>query len=126
MGHDDLASSNTTLLQEVEDNLQHLCLNAMNSISISCTSQFGGSIQEHSVYILFDGGSDDNFIRLRLARFRNLNIGPVSSSKVLVGNGYSLWVEGLLQHLQVNIQGHLLDFKTILLPIYRGEIILTA
>lgn len=87
------------------------------------TMCFIGLINGHSIQILLDGDSDDNFIQLRLAKFLQLDITPTHPFKVLVGNGNSLQVEGLIKQLHVKVQGNDLYFSTSLLLIFSVEII---
>lgn len=54
--------------KEVESNPK-LSLNAMNSATPSGTMRFTGTIKGQPVKILLDGGSDDNFIQPRVAKF---------------------------------------------------------
>lgn len=49
-------------------------LNVMNSVIASGTMRFMGSTKGHAVKILLDGGSDDNFIQPRVAKFLQLDI----------------------------------------------------
>lgn len=65
-------------------------MNAMNSSAVSGTMRFTGNIKGHPIKILLDGGSDDNFIQPRVAKFLQLDIQPTTPFKVMVGNGHSL------------------------------------
>lgn len=67
-----------------------LALNAMNSSNLSSTLRFTGTIKGHPIKILLDGGSDENFIQPRLAKFLHLEIQPTSPIKVMVGNDTAL------------------------------------
>ena len=86
---------------ELEKEVQSLSLNAMDSNSISGTMKFQGTLNGHPVQNLLDGGSDDNFIQPRLVKFLHLEVIPTPCFKVLVGDGISLQVEGLLSNLQI-------------------------
>lgn len=112
--------------QECSEEPQSVALNALESSWISGTMRFNGLIKEHSVQILLDGGSDDSFIRPKLAKFLQLPIIPTKPLKVLVGDGNALFVEGLVSDLQVQIQTHKLTFPVYLLPIVGADIILGA
>lgn len=75
----------------VEEPCQKLSLNAMNNnTSASNTIKFIGSINKHSVKIMLDEGSDDNFIQPRIAQFLQSDIQPTNPFKALVGNMQSL------------------------------------
>lgn len=60
-------------MQEVEVGPKS-SLNVMNSVIASGTMRFMGSTKGHVVKILLDGGSDDNFIQPRVAKFLQLDI----------------------------------------------------
>jgi len=47
-------------------------------------------------------------------------------SQVLVGNGHSLVVEGLVQELEVSVQGHTLKILVYILPISGADLVLGA
>lgn len=49
---------------------------------------------------------------------------PVPTFKVLVGNGQSLHAEGLIQNLQITIQGTVLTLNAYLLPVMGADVIL--
>lgn len=112
--------------QPEEESISKLSLNAMNSAPLSGTMRFIGSIHGHPIAILLDGGSDDNFIQPRVAKFLNLQVQPAHPIKVLVGDGNALQVEGSIEDLQVTIQGHQLQIPVYLLPIAGAELILGA
>lgn len=103
-----------------------LSLNVINSLVASRTMRFTGSINGHPVKVLLDGRSDDNFIQPRIPKFLQLDIQPTMAFKVLVGDGNSLQVEGLINELKVKIQGCTLTFLVYLLLMAGAEIILCA
>lgn len=70
------------------------------------------------------GGSDDNFLQPRIAKFLKLPVLPIPSFKVLVGNGNALQVEGLINDLQVHIQNTMLQVDVYLLPVMGADLIL--
>ena len=92
-----------------KENFQSLSFHAMDSTTLSCTMRFTGLINGHSVGILLDGGSDDNFIQSRPAKCLHLDIIPFEPFNVLVGNGHTLQVEGLIQKLQIQAHNHCLQ-----------------
>lgn len=111
--------------KEVEGNTK-LSLNAMNSAAASGTMRFTGTIKGHPVKILLDGGSDDNFIQPRIAKFLQLEIQPTTPFKVLVGDGNTLQVEGKVEPLSIKIQECNLSIPVYLLPIVGAEVIIGA
>lgn len=70
----------------VEEQGQNLSLNAMNNSSAMGIMAFTRSINIHSVKILLDMGSDDNFMQPQIAQLLQLGIQPTNPFKVLVGN----------------------------------------
>lgn len=93
---------------------QSLSLHAMDSKLIFGTLRFTGYVNGHAIQVLLDGGSDDNFLQPRVAKFLHLEILPVPTFKVLVGNGNSLQVEGLINNLQITIQKYSSEYGCIL------------
>ena len=65
------------------------------------------------VQVLLDSDSSDNFLQLQIAHCLKLVIEPTSRFHVLVGNGNSLTLEGMMRKVEVQIQEHSLK-----LPIY--------
>jgi len=54
---------------------------------------------------LIDGGSSDNFLHPRLAKFLKLEVEPAPTLRVMVGDGSKLHAEGMVRELPVSIQG---------------------
>ncbi|RDX64595.1 Retrovirus-related Pol polyprotein from transposon 17.6, partial [Mucuna pruriens] len=100
----------------------HLLLNALKVASGVDTIKFTGQIGGISVQILVD----DNFLQPRVEQFLNLPIEPAFLFKVLVGNDHSMAAEGLIQNLNVSVQGHELQLPVYLLPISGADLILGA
>ncbi|MCI44661.1 hypothetical protein A2U01_0065900, partial [Trifolium medium] len=65
----------------------------MNGFASVGTIRFQGYINGHPVQVLVDGGSTDNFLQPRVAKFLKLPIEPVSNFNVLVGNGNKIVAE---------------------------------
>lgn len=61
-------------------------LNAMKNFVAFGTMRFTSSINGQLIKVLLDGGSDDNFIQPRIAKFLQLDIQPIPAFKVLVGD----------------------------------------
>jgi hypothetical protein len=91
----------------------HLSLNALNGSASVGTIRFQGFINGHLIQVLIDGGSIDNFLQPRVAKFLKLPIELGLNFNVLVGNGNKLMAEGIIDLLKVTIQGH--DF---LVPVF--------
>jgi hypothetical protein len=104
----------------------HLSLNAMNGNSNMGVLRFSGSIDQIKVQVLIDGGSSDNFLQPRLARFLKLPIEQGPTFKVLVGNGEIMTAEGMVKHLPLEVQGHKIDVPVFLLPVAGADVILGA
>lgn len=76
-----------------------MSLNAMDSNWVSVIMRFTGYIGGHSIQMLLDGASDDNFMQPQLAIFLQLSILPTQPFKVLVGDGSALTIERLVNCL---------------------------
>jgi len=96
----------------------------MKSTTIKGTIRFTGFIQGHKIQTLIDGGSSDNFIQSRVAKFLHLPIYHTPRLQVLVGNGEQLECEGEVQNILVQIQGHSLYISAYILPIAAAEFVL--
>ncbi|XP_039115571.1 uncharacterized protein LOC120251094 [Dioscorea cayenensis subsp. rotundata] len=116
---DDLVVANT-----LEQEFQSLSLHAMNRRMVSGTLRFTGYINGYSIQILLDGGSDDNFIQPRVAKFLQLPVLPTEAFKVFVGNGSFLQVEGVVENLPLRVQNHIIHLSVFLLPIVGADIII--
>jgi len=96
----------------------------MKNIMVRGMIRFTGFIQGHKIQILIDGGSSDNFIQPRVAKFLHLPIYQTPRLKVLVGNEEQLECEGEVQNIPVQIQGHSLYISAYVLPIAAAELVL--
>ena len=95
-------------------------------MSLNLYLQFQGSINGMHVQILVDSGSSDNFLQPRLAHCLKLPVEPIPNLQVLVGNGNSFVVEGLVEELEVKIQGHSFKLPVYLLPVTGEDLVLGA
>ncbi|KAJ1375293.1 S-adenosyl-L-methionine-dependent methyltransferase, partial [Sesbania bispinosa] len=102
----------------------HLSYHALNGSSGLGTMQFQGLINGMMVQVLLDGGSSDNFIQPRLAHCLKLPIAPAPNTKVVVGSGHILVAEGLVQELEVKIQGHSVTLPVYLLPVAGADLVI--
>lgn len=75
---------------------------------------------------MLDGGSDDSFIQPRVVKFLKLEVLPTPPSRVLVGNGHTLQVQGQVPQLLVKVQGHSLHVPAYDLAIAGADLILGA
>ncbi|GAU12540.1 hypothetical protein TSUD_182540 [Trifolium subterraneum] len=95
--HDDeKANDSPDIATESSDNTQlehHLSFNAMKGNSSMGILRFTGTIEHIQVQVLIDGGSSDNFLQPRIAKFLKLPIEPGPVFKVLVGNGQIMTAE---------------------------------
>jgi hypothetical protein len=101
----------------------HLSLNAMKGTNNMGVLRFAGSIGHIEVQVLIDGGSSDNFLQPRIAKFLKLSIEPGPQFKVLVGNGEIMNAEGVVQHVPLEIQGHKFETPVFLLPVAGADVI---
>ncbi|GAU11620.1 hypothetical protein TSUD_346120 [Trifolium subterraneum] len=104
----------------------HLSLNAMKGNNTMGVLRFTGAIEQFKVQVLIDGGSSDNFLQPRIAKFLKLPIEPGPTFRVLVGNGEIMTAEGVIQELPLDIQGHKIHIPVFLLPVVGADIVLGA
>jgi hypothetical protein len=110
---------------QIEEEIQHhLSLNAMKGQSGMGIIRFTGQIGNIEVQVLVDGGSSDTYLQPRIAQFLKLPIEPTPKFQVLVGNGESLTVEGIVRQLHIQVQGHELTVPAYLLPVAGADLIL--
>jgi hypothetical protein len=110
--------------EESEEVQHHLSLNAMKGNSGMGTIRFTGTIGNIPVQVLVDGGSSDTYLQPRIAQFLKVPIEATPSFQVLVGNGQSLTVEGMVRKLHLQVQGHELILPAYLLPVAGADLIL--
>lgn len=75
--------------------------------------RFKGLINGVQVQVLLDSGSSNNFLHPRITHCLKLPVEPIPDFKVLVRDGHALTVEGLINNVEVKIQGN-----SIFLPVY--------
>jgi len=107
-------------------NNHHLSLNAMKGGLGVGTIRFISHINTLPVTILVDGGSSDNFLQSRIAKFLKLAIAPTPPFKVMVGNGSYMTAEGMIRELNIQPQGAKFEMPIFLLPISGANLILGA
>ncbi|KAJ1419593.1 Aspartyl protease, partial [Sesbania bispinosa] len=89
-------------LMEPKDH--HLSLNALKVGAGVGTIRFMAYIEKLLVTVLIDGGSSDSLLQPRVAKFLKLPVEPVAQSRVMVGNGNYMSVEGLIKQLKIQVQ----------------------
>jgi hypothetical protein len=104
----------------------HLSLNAIKGTNNMGVLRFSGAIDHINVQILIDGGSSDNFLQPRIAKFLRLPVEPGPVFKVLVGNGDIMNAEGVIHKLPLEVLGHKLEVPVYLLPVAGADVILGA
>ncbi|WVZ14709.1 hypothetical protein V8G54_012275 [Vigna mungo] len=104
----------------------HLSLNALKGGMSVGTIRFLAHINQIPVQVLIDGGSSDNFLQPRIAKFLKLPVEPASLFRVMVGNGNYMTAEGKIQQLKVQVHGHSFVLPIFLLPISGADLILRA
>jgi len=108
-----MMGNDTDFLPDGNPTEHHLSLNALRGVQGMCTIRFKANIMGLDIQVLIDGGSSDNFLQPRIAKFLKLAIEPAPLLKVMVGNGNHMTAEGKVQDLQFNVQGH-----TFNVPVY--------
>ncbi|KAK2367199.1 hypothetical protein QL285_080510 [Trifolium repens] len=123
MPEPDITTINDLTLNQPD---HHLSLNAMKGTNNMGVLRFSGSINQIKVQVLIDGGSSDNFLQPRIAKFLKLPIEQGPSFKVLVGNGDIMTAEGVVRQLPLEVQGNRLEVSVFLLPVAGADVILGA
>ena len=85
----------------VEPKDHHLSFNALKGGRGVGTIKFIAYIEKLHVTVLIDGGSSDNFLQPRMAKFLKLPMEPTTQFRVMVGNDNYMSVEGLVKQLKV-------------------------
>lgn len=117
---------NAELEEQVNAKDHHLSLNALKGGMGVGTIRFLAHIDQLPITVLIDGGSSDNFLQPRVAKFLKLPIQPAPMFKVMVGNGNYMTAEGLIQQFTVQVQGNSFQLPAFLLPISGADLILGA
>ncbi|KAJ1377098.1 Retrotransposon gag domain [Sesbania bispinosa] len=104
----------------------HLSLNALKGGLGVGTIKFKAYIGTLSVTVLIDGGSSNNFLQPRVAKFLKLPVVQAPMFRVMVGNGNYMVSEGLIQDLKLQAQGNVFKLSAFLLPIFGANLILGA
>ena len=111
------------LVQTAQED-HHLSLNALNEGTCVGVIQFSTQVNNFTIKVLMDGGSSDNFIQPRVAKFLKLPIETTLSLKVMVGNGIYVSAEGFVSNISLLVQEVKLKIHTFVLPIFTTYIIL--
>ena len=115
------------IVSDSEQNIDHhLSLNALKGGIGIGTTRFLAYIDKLAVTVLIDGGSSDNFLQPRVAKFLKFPIEPAPMFKVMVGHGNYMEAEGVVKQLRVQAQGNLFQLPVFLLPISGANLILGA
>lgn len=76
------------------------------------------------VQVLIDGGSTDNFVKTRVAKFLQLKIEPIPRFSVVVGSGQHLWCEGVSRKVPLSIQGCDIFLDLYVLSLHGSDVVL--
>ena len=104
----------------------HLSLNALKGGMGVGTIRFMAYIDKLPVKVLVDGGSSDNFLQPRVAKFLKLPVEPAPFFKVMVGNGNYMEAEGMISKLTIKAQNARFQLPVFLLPVSGADLILGA
>ena len=104
----------------------HLSLNALKGGMGVGTIRFMAYIDKLPVKVLVDGGSSDNFLQPRVAKFLKLPVEPAPFFKVMVGNGNYMEAEGMISKLTIKAQNARFQLPVFLLPVSSADLILGA
>ena len=95
----------------------HLSLNALKGGLGVGTIKFIAYIDTLYVTMLIDGGSSDNFLQPRVAKFLKRPVVQALRFKVMVGNGNYMESERLIQDFKLQAQCNVFKLSAFLLPI---------
>jgi len=90
------------------------------------TIKFKAYIGTLSLTVLINGGSSNNFLQPRVAKFLKLPVVQSPRFRVMLGNGNYMESEGLIQDLKLQAQGNAFELFALLLPILGANLILSA
>ena len=96
-----IAPSDVQEVETIEPDDHHLSLNALKGGVGVSTIRLMAYIDKLPVTVLIDGGSSDNFLQPRVAKFLKLLVEPTTQFRVMVGNGNYMTAEGLVKQLKV-------------------------
>ncbi|XP_014489586.1 uncharacterized protein LOC106752417 [Vigna radiata var. radiata] len=114
------------ILEDTQVDNHHLSLNALKGGTGVGTIIFLAYVDKLPISVLIDGGSSDNFLQPRIAKFLKLPVEPALTFKVMVGNGNYMTADGLIQNLTIQAQGNTFQFPVYILPISGADLILGA
>lgn len=83
-----------------------LSLHALSGHPIPSTLRVRGSIHNHELVVLVDGGSTHNFIHHRLLHFLRLTPEPIPRLTVMVGDGTDIDCTRVCRNVTLTIQEH--------------------
>ena len=101
----------------------HLSLNALKGGMGVGTIRFMAYIGKLLVKVLVDGGSSNNFLQPRVAKFLKLPVEPTPFFKVMVGNGNYMEAEGMISKLTIKAQNARFQLPVLLLPVSGADLI---
>jgi len=102
----------------------HLSLDAFKGVRRAQTIRFATDLHGMTIHVMIDGGSNDNFLQPRLAKFLKLEVEQSPKLRVMVGNGNKLETEGYIRNIYVNMQGAQIDLPVFLLPVSGADLII--
>jgi len=97
---------------------------ALSGGTSHATPRFHGHVSGSPVQVLVDGGSTDNFVQARVAKFLNLSIEPAPPFSVVVGSGQRLRCDGVVRQVHLSIQGCNLVVDLYVLSLHGADIVL--
>jgi len=70
------------------------------------TIRVRAQINGMEIHTLIDGGSLDNFLQRRIAKFFNLTVQPAPGFRIMVGNFELMTADGYIHSIEVTMQGY--------------------
>ncbi|KAK8947224.1 hypothetical protein KSP39_PZI006735 [Platanthera zijinensis] len=99
-------------------------LQAMEGCTAPVTLRFTGWVGKERVTILVDSGSTHNFINPAVASKVGQTIDREAAFQVMVADGSKLRCEGVMQRVEIRVQGYVCHTDMYLLPIRGSDMVL--
>lgn len=111
-------------LQQEEELSPEISLNAFLGQRSVKSMSMKGSINGHTIQVLIDSGSTNNFISNRMSSFLALPTSPTQPFKVRVGSGAYLHCHQICHEVTLLVQSHSFNLDLFVLDIEGADVVL--
>lgn len=115
------------LLSDADHNASseaQISFNALAGLPAPKALRLLGLLNKQPITILVDGGSTHNFIQDRVVHFLALPTKPITTLRVMIGNGSEIECSKLCRNVHLLIQGHTFITDLHVLPISGADVVL--